>query len=328
MAMLATRRGGAAATTGVERIASRARVEPQTRCPELMHPLTVDNLRACFEAPDGTKAPGVDGVTKAIYGQNLEANRQELHRKLHQMSYPPQPVRRVEVPKEDGTMRPLGMSCTEDKIVQEMARRILEAIYEPVFVDTSYGCRPGRSGHEALRQLNQEVMSALVNGIADLDLAQVFDTILPTEILTVRSERSADRRSLRLSGRLLKAGVQTPGGVGQGELGSPAGSIVSPVIANAFLDRVRDQRVAKTVPQHCSGSCTLIRYADDALAICEQEDDALRVMRVPPWRLVKFGLRSTAQKIRLPACGKRHAWQALRAGRHVPTFDFLGFTHY
>jgi retron-type reverse transcriptase len=75
-----------------------------------MHPLTVDNLRACFEALDGTQTPEVDGVTKAMYGQNLEANRQELHRKLHQMSYRPQPVRRVEIPKEDGTMRPLGMS--------------------------------------------------------------------------------------------------------------------------------------------------------------------------------------------------------------------------
>jgi RNA-directed DNA polymerase len=102
-----------------------------------------------------------------------------------------------------------------------MARRILEAIYEPVFVDTSYGCRPGRSGHEALRRLNQEVMIAPVNGVADLDLAQVFDTMLRTEILAVLSERSADRKFLRLSGRMLKAGVQTPGGVGQDELGSP-----------------------------------------------------------------------------------------------------------
>jgi RNA-directed DNA polymerase len=101
-----------------------------------MHYFTVDNLRACFESLDGKKAVGVDGVTKAMYGQNLEANLQDLHGRLHRMSYRPQPVRRVEIPKDDGSTRPLGISCLEDKIVQEMARRILETIYEPVFIDT------------------------------------------------------------------------------------------------------------------------------------------------------------------------------------------------
>jgi RNA-directed DNA polymerase len=221
-------------TTEVERIVSRARGEPQTRYPELMHPLTVDNLRASFEALDGTKAPGVGGVTKAMYGQNLEANRQEPHQKLHQMSYRPQQMRRVEIPKEDGTMRPLRMSCTEDKIVQEMARRILKAIYESVFVDTSYGCRPWRCGHEALQRLSQEVMSAPVNGITDLDLARVFDTMLPAEIIAVLSERSADRRFLRLSGRMLKAGVQMPGGVGQDELGVRRAPLSRPLSPTRF----------------------------------------------------------------------------------------------
>jgi RNA-directed DNA polymerase len=117
MATPSTPRGGPTATTGVERIASRAHREPQTRYTALMHHLTVDNLRACFAALDGTKAPGVDGVTKAMYAHNLEDNLQALHRKLHQRSYRPQPVRRVEIPKEDGAMRPLGISCTEDKIV-------------------------------------------------------------------------------------------------------------------------------------------------------------------------------------------------------------------
>jgi retron-type reverse transcriptase len=96
-----------------------------------MHHFTVDNLRACFESLDGKKAIGVDGVTKTMYGQNLEGNLQALHQKLHQMSYRPKPVRRVEIPKDDSSTRPLGISCLEDKIVQEMARRILEAIYEP-----------------------------------------------------------------------------------------------------------------------------------------------------------------------------------------------------
>jgi RNA-directed DNA polymerase len=163
MATPPTRRGGPTAATGVEWIAQQARRAPQTRYTALMPHFTVNNLRACCTALDGTKAPGVDGVTKAMYAQDVEENLQALHRHLHQMSYRPQPVRRVDIPKEDGTTRPLGISCTEDKIVQEMTRRILEAIYEPLFLETSYGFRPGRSCHDALRRLNREMMSTPVD---------------------------------------------------------------------------------------------------------------------------------------------------------------------
>ena len=189
-----------------------------------------------------------------MYGQHLEANLQGLHQRLLTMAYRPQPVRRVEISKDDGGTRPLGICCLEDKIVQEMARRILEAIYEPVFIDTSYGFRPGRSCHDALRQRNHEVMSEPVNWIADLDLAQFFDTMPHVAILTVLAERIADHRFLRLMARMLKAGVHTPGGVVYDKLGSPQGSMVSPVTANAFLDSVLDQWVVQTVRQYCRGS--------------------------------------------------------------------------
>jgi RNA-directed DNA polymerase len=328
MATPPTRRGGPTATTGVEWIAQRARRAPQTRYTALMHHFTVDNLRACFTALDGTKAPGVDGVTKDQYAEHLEEHLQVLHRQLHQMSYRPQPVRRVEIPKEDGTTRPLGISCTEDKIVQETTRRILEAIYEPLFLDTSYGFRPGRSCHDALRRLNQEIMSRPVNWIADLDLARFFDTMPHTEILAVLAERIADQTFLRLIARMLKAGVQTPRGVVHDELGSPQGSIVSPVIANVFLDTVLDQWFTTMVTQHCRGYCMILRYADDALALFEREDDAHRCMRVLPRRLAKVGLRLNPQKTQLIAGGKRYAWHAYKAKRRLPTFAFLGFTHY
>jgi group II intron reverse transcriptase/maturase len=292
-----------------------------------MHHVTVDNLRACFASLDAKKAVGVDGVTKAMYGQDLEANLQDLHRRLHQMAYRPKPVRRVEIPKEDGSTRPLGISGVEDNIVQEMVRRLLEAIDEPVLIDTSYGFRPGRSCHDALRQLNHEVMSAPVNWLLEMDLAQFFDTMPHTEILAVLAERIADQKFLRLIARMLKAGVQTPGGVVADELGSPQGSIVSPVIAHALLDHVLDQWVVTVVLQHCRGYCALIRYADDALAVFEREDDARRVWRVLPLRLGKFGLRLNPEKTRLLAFGKRQAWRAFRDGTRLPTFDYLGFTH-
>lgn len=314
--------------TGIERIARRASSQPGRDFTALMHHYSVDNLRTCFEALDAKKALGVDGVSKAEYGQNLEENLQQLHRRLHQMSYRPQAVRRVEIPKEDGSFRPLGISCVEDKIVQELTRRILEAIYEPVFMDTSFGFRPQKSCHDALRQLNQEVMSHPVNWIADLDLAQFFDTMPHLEILSVLRERIKDRKFLSLIARMLKAGVQTPGGVVQDELGSPQGSIVSPVIANVFLDSVLDQWFTTVVTQYCRGYCALIRYADDSIAVFEFEDDAQRFMRVLPKRLAKFGLRLNQQKTQLLAFGKRRAWQAFKTGERLPSFDFLGFTHY
>ena len=292
-----------------------------------MHHVTVENLRACVEALDGTKAPGIEGVPKEGYGPHREDHLQALHRNLRQRAYRPPPVRRVEIPKEEGTTRPLGISCTDDKLVQELTRRILEAIYEPGFYETSDGFRPGRSGHDALRRLNREVMSAPVNWLADLDLAQFFDTMPHTDILAVLAERIKDRRFLRLIARMLKAGVQTPGGVVQDELGSPQGSIVSPVIANVFVDKVLEQWVATTVKAHCRGDVELLRDADDTLLVFEREDEAQRVMRVLPWRLAQFGLRLNAQKTRLVPCGKRAAWRARKAGLHPPTLDFLGFTH-
>jgi group II intron reverse transcriptase/maturase len=293
-----------------------------------MHHFTGDHLRACFESLDAKKAVGVDGGTKAMDGQDLEANLQDLHRRLHQMSYRPKPVRRVEMPKEDGSMRPLGISCVEDNIVQEMGRRLLAAIYEPVCINTSYGFRPGRSCHDALRQLNHEVMSEPVHWLLDRDLAKFFDTMPHAEIRAVLSARIADQKLLRLIARMLKAGVQTPGGVAADELGSPQGSMVSPVIANAFVDQVLDQWLVTVVRQHCRGYCALIRDADDALAVVEREGDARRVWRVLPLRLGKFGVHLNTEKTRVLPFGKRQAWRAFRDGTRLPTFDDLGFTHY
>jgi RNA-directed DNA polymerase len=171
-------------------------------------------------------------------------------------------------------------------------------------------------------------MSAPVNWIADLDLAQCFDTMTHTDILAVLAERITDQTFVRLIARMLKAGVQTSGGVVQDELGSPQGSMVSPVIANVFLDKILDQWVATTVKAHCRGYEELIRDADDTLLVFEREDDAQRVMRVLPLRLAKFGWRFNAQKTRLVAFGKRATRRALNAGQRPPTLDFLGLTHY
>jgi len=293
-----------------------------------MHHYSVANLRANYQSLDNQKALGVDRVSKAEYGEDLDGNLQALHQNLCRMSYRPQAVRRVEIPKDDGSVRPQGISCTEDKIVQGLTRQILAAIYEPVFHAASYGFRPGRSCHDALRQLNREVMSRPVNWVVDIDLAKFFDTMPHEAILAVLRLRIQDPRFLRLIARMLKVGVETPAGTVYGEQGSPQGSIVSPVIANIFLDHVLDQWFETVVKQHCRGYCSFIRYADDVVTLFEREEDAQRFMRVLPRRLGKFGLSLNPDKTHLLAFGKRHARTCLGTGQKPSAFDFLGLTHY
>jgi RNA-directed DNA polymerase len=155
-------------------------------------------------------------------------------------------------------------------------------------METSYGFRPGRSCHDALRRFNHEVMQQPVNWIVDLALAQFFDTMPHQEILAVLGQRITDAKFLRLIARMLKAGVHTPGGVVQDELGSPQGSIVSPVIANVFWDTVLDQWFATVVTRHCRGYGAILRYADDTMALFGREDDAHRFLRqrAEEWRCV------------------------------------------
>lgn len=323
-----TPRGGKKAETGVETISNRASRFLEERLTALMHHFTVENLRSCFHSLKKTKATGVDGITLEKYGENLDGNLKALVEKLRRMSYRPKSVRRVEIPKPDGKTRPLGISCTEDKIVQEMARRVLEAIYEPVFVETSYGFRRNRSCHDALRRLNVEIMQRPVNAVVDLDVAQFFDAMPHKIILDILAERIGDKKFLHLIARMLKAGVQTPSDVVYDELGSPQGSIVSPVIANVFLHKALDSWFYEIVKKHCHGYCEIIRYADDAIAVFQQERDARRFMNVLPLRLKKFGLCLNEEKTHLLSFGKSEANRLIAAGKRPPTLDFLGLTHY
>jgi RNA-directed DNA polymerase len=209
-----------------------------------------------------------------------------------------------------------------------MTRRLLDAIYEPVFLDTSYGFRPGRSGHDAWRQLNHEVMREPVNWRGERDRAQCVDPMPHTALLAVLAERIADQQVLRRIARMLKAGGQTPGGIGYDERGSPQGSSVSPVIAQALLDYVLDQWVVGVVRPSCHGSGNRLRYAADARAVLETEADARRFVRVLPLRLGKCGRRLNTPKTPLVALGQRRAWQVVRGGGRMSTVAFLGFTHY
>jgi RNA-directed DNA polymerase len=163
--------------TKLKRIAWLSASDPRKRFDNLMHHFNVESLVACFHELDGTKAVGTDGITKAQYGEHLEENLHDLVERMKRMAYRPQPVRQVLIPKDGppGAMRPLGISVLEDKLVQKMMQKVLESVYEPLFLDCSYGFRPGRGCHDAIKALYQHLYHHEVEVVIDVDLANFLD---------------------------------------------------------------------------------------------------------------------------------------------------------
>jgi RNA-directed DNA polymerase len=141
-------------------VRERAKRDPRKRFMSLAHLIDEVTLRRAYDGIRKDAAVGVDGITKEQYGQDLEAKLRDLHQRLRSKTWRHQPIRRVHIPKEQGKTRPIGISSIEDKVVQQAVREVLEAVYEPVFLDVSYGFRPGRGAHDALRSLNQALYRA------------------------------------------------------------------------------------------------------------------------------------------------------------------------
>ena len=164
--------------TDLTRIGEKARKEPGLVFTSLYHHISdVDNLRACYDTLGADKATGVDGVTKEEYGRNLEENLRDLSERLKRMGYRPEPKRRSYIPKAGSEKgRPLGISCLEDKIVEEATKRTLEPIYEAVFEDSSYGYRPGRNQHKCLDALGRTIQQKKVSYVVEADIKGFLET--------------------------------------------------------------------------------------------------------------------------------------------------------
>jgi len=213
----------ATTATQLTRIARLSARDPQKTFQSLMHHFNETSLKECFHQLDGAKAVGVDGVTKAAYARDLDDNLTDLVTRMQWMAYRPGPVRQVLIPKA-GTpkaTRPLGISNLEDKVVQLMMHRVLESIYEPRFLDCSYGFRPGRGCHEALRALHQYLYRKEVETIIDLDIANYFGTIDHGLLEAMLREKVQDERFMRYMKRMFKAGVLTAGELSVSEEGVP-----------------------------------------------------------------------------------------------------------
>lgn len=316
--------------TKLHRIARKARNEPEFKFTSVFHLMNVELLRGCFAKLRGDAAAGIDGKTKAEYAEHLEENLAELVKRLHRMGYVPQPVRRVYIPKPGSEKgRPLGIPGLEDKLVQAGLTRILEQIYEADFIEDSYGFRPKRSCHDALRALSETVESGRTEWIVEADIKGFFDNVDHDWLMTLLEHRIGDKRIYRMVKRFLKSGVLEEGKLYGSDEGVPQGGSISPILSNIYLHYALDLWVEKGFRKVCSGHMRLIRYADDFVVCFATQADAERFRRELCTRLAKFGLEVESTKTKVLAFGPHAATRAKQAGKSKPeTFDFLGFTHY
>ena len=320
---------GQSVATKLRRIAEKARKEPSFKFSSLYHLMNEELLRECYGRLRKDAAAGIDNMTKAEHAEHLDANLLNLTDRLHRMAYRPQPVRRKYIPKPGSAkQRPLGIPCFEDKLVQAGLVRILEAVFEQDFIDDSYGFRPGRSCHGALRTLSVTVEGKPVNHIVEADIKGFFDNVNQEWLMKFLEHRISDKRIQRMVKRFLKAGVYEDGTITVSDEGTPQGGVISPLLANIYLHYALDLWFEKVIRKSCTGFARLVRYADDFVVCFQRETDAAKFRRELDIRLGKFGLEVEPTKTRVLKFG-RYAVQNAKAKGGIPeTFDFLGFTHY
>jgi RNA-directed DNA polymerase len=311
-------------------IRERACKEPGLVFTGLYHHICdVDNLRACYDTLEANKATGVDGVSKAEYGKNLEANLQDLSARLQRMGYRPGPKRRSYIPKPGSAKgRPLGISNLEDKIVEAATKRTLEPIYEAVFEDSSHGYRPGRSQHQCLAALGRTIQQSKVNYIVEADIKSFFDKVNHEWMVKFLRHRIGDERVIRLIIRMLKSGILEDGLVRATDEGTPQGSILSPLLSNIYLHYVLDLWFSRRVRRQCRGEAYYFRFADDFLACFQYQEDAERFRQRLADRLEGFGLTLAEDKTHCIEFGRFARETAQKRGEKPAEFTFLGFTHY
>lgn len=312
--------------TKLKRIAWLSKQDPEKEFGCLMHLFNKESLLECFHGLGKDKAVGIDGVDKAEYAGNLEENIDNLLVKMKNMAYRPSPVREVLIRKEGkkGATRPLGISILEDKIIQKMMQRVLESIYEPLFLECSYGFRPGRGCHTAIEALHKHLFFNNIQTVLDIDLKNYFGSIDHHLLERALRKKIKDPKLMRYIIRMFKAGVMGKYDLRISDEGVPQGSICSPILSNIFAHYVLDIWIQNDIKSKCKGQVKLFRYADDAVMCCEYEEDAIKLKGMLAKRLGLAKLELNEEKTKLVSFDKIKAKQGIPQG----TFDFLGFTFY
>jgi len=276
----------------------------------------MENLREGFNALDGSKAVGIDGITKEQYGRNLDGNLNDLLSRLHKGTYRPQLKRGAEIPKTNGQMRPLAIASFEDKIVEWVLAKLLTTIYEPIFTKFSYGFRPKRSTLDAIKVFFCSLKDNKRPYVVEIDFTNFFNTVPHKRLLKMISKRVSDRRMISLIARLLQVGImEKTGDIKQNEVGTPQGAIVSPVLANIYLHFALDEWFMK---EWVPAGAVMTRYADDAVFCFELEGDANQFSQALKARMTDYRLTLNEEKSRQVNFNKKQK----------QAFSFLGFTFY
>jgi group II intron reverse transcriptase/maturase len=316
------------ASNGLDRVRQRAEADKKCRFNNLFQYLKVDLLRASFYELKRGAAPGLDGKTWHEYERGLENRLPELERELHIGSYRATPAKRGYITKEDGRQRPLGIQTVEDKVVQQACVTILSAVFECTFCGFSYGSRPGRSQHDALDALHEGIMRRRINWILDCDIEGFFDNLPHVRLLGFVQERVADKRMIRLIRKWLRVGWVEDGVRHPGTVGTPQGSVISPLLANIFLNVVMDKWAAGWRSVRARGEMIVVRYVDDAVFGFQYETDGRSFLNALRERVETSELKLHPTKTRLIEFGRFAASNRRERGLGKPeTFDYLGFTH-
>jgi group II intron reverse transcriptase/maturase len=312
-------------STKLLRIAELAREMPEVALTTLAHHVDVEWLLEAYRRTRKDGATGVDGQTAEEYATRMEENLAQLLGGFKTGSYQAPPVRRVHIPKGDGSStRPIGIPTFEDKVLQRAVTMVLEAIYEQEFKDCSYGFRPGRSAHQALEVFWKGLMDMGGGWVLEVDIKSFFDSVDHGHLRSFLDQRVRDGVIRRAIDKWLKAGVLEDGCITRSDEGTPQGGVLSPLLANVYLHEVLDKWFEKEVLPRMRGEAFLVRYADDAVLVFRSEEDARRVMDVLPKRFGKYGLTLHPEKTRLvdmrwPSGGNPPKGRSL---------ELLGFTHH
>jgi group II intron reverse transcriptase/maturase len=313
-------------STKLRRIAEVARAHPNEALKTLSHHIDLEWMKEAYARTRKDGAAGVDGETAKEFAENLEERLASLLQRFRDGTYFAPPVRRVRIPKDDGE-RLIGIPAFEDKVLQRAVTMVLEAVYEQSFLDCSYGFRPRRSAHQALEALWRESMQMGGAWILEVDIKSYFDSIDKAQLGAILDQRVKDGVIRRVIGKWLNAGVMEEGALRYADLGTPQGGVASPMLANIFLHEVLDVWFEREVKPRLECPATLIRFADDFVAVLRCEQDARRLMAVLPKRLAKYGLQVHPEKTRLVQFHRPRP-DGRDSNDDPGTFTFLGFTHY
>ena len=315
--------------TKLERIMEISATTPKPEFTSLYHLINIEMMKQCHKELDGSKAVGIDKVTKAEYEEHLEENLTNLVSRLKNKAYKPLPSLRVFIPKANGKKRPLGIASYEDKIVQLAVKKILEAIYEPRFLNCMYGFRPNRGCHDAIKEVHAQLSNGHINHVVDADIKGFFDHMNHKWMIEFLKLYIKDPNLLWLINKYLKAGVMTDGVFEETQEGSAQGNIISPILANIYMHNVLTLWYKFVIKGNTFGNSFLVVYADDFIVGFQYKEDAEIYYTLLKERLRKFNLELEESKSRLIEFGRYAETNSKRKyGKKPETFDFLGFTFY